>query len=667
MVKKNEMLQEVKLLEKQVEEMEQEIELMQGDMQLDSVSSACTSIVDVNEYMDDEQKSGMLTPVSLLSSSPKTKKSQVIAQSNGLCATVVPQGCSWSLTVTKENIRMETTITKHAELLDNLQHMCASLGYQYRVPSTFYSHTNRSVLVSVVNLVMTKKYNKVHCRSVAKTVQIFIATTPDNANAVVKAKTSLGTTTMQLLQAYLRCQHYKQLAIHARAFFRLFIEESPIEVSPAVMALCAMICSLRCKHIANVLPMDSLLEHGQYYFDRAHELVEDKFDEADIETFASYTFMAIYKLTLSQVEEGVRYGDMAERISYLLKSRYDDDASSGDAILFHRLVQFLHRVRTYEEVSMDRKKYCCSDNSTLRYCTLVNYDEGHWKIAEDESDREKLFVRMHQYILQLQREAHQASRSLQSCNLFYLAQLIAYQVELAARHWYVHTLPQGFKLSLSLFDTDISEEVFESTLDSECAQSAIPVLTTLAVYDEYMVVGQSYIPKHVQTSSESHKTGGCCSKQKQERRCLKLLDIRREIEFDGSDEEYLEQVSSLVKASAQTAQLNSPVIHQSVQAALCTVRLLRYLRSRSKDCYFEMRVLMNAWQVLSRVLRLGSSLPLELKAMLPLIRTNLVFCLNMVRDEFRLMPHQGKPSTLVMTMEQEIQGQVVPQGMAGPF
>ncbi|KAF7729522.1 hypothetical protein EC973_004196 [Apophysomyces ossiformis] len=653
--------------------MEREYELMQENMCLDSISSTASCLYDTNTCQDNEEENGMLTPISLVPSSPSSTKSMTVAEANGFRATVTPRACSWTLSASKGNLCIETTIKKHSELLDNLQHMCTALGYQYRIPSNFYSHTDRSILVTVMNVILTRKYDKVHCRSVAKSVQISIAATSEAKNAIVKAKASLGATTMRLLQAYLQCQHYKQLAIHARAFFQLFVQQSCTDISPAVMALCAMICSLRCKHIINVLPMHTLLEYGQYYFERARELLEDKFDDADLETFASYIFMAIYKLTVSHAEEGVRYGDMAERMSYLLKPRYNNEATScGEAILFQRLLQFLHRVRTYEEVSMDRRKACCSNNNTLRYCTLTNYSEGHWEVADEETEREKQFAHMHDYILKLQRETHQASRSLQSCNIFHLAQIIAYQVELAARHWYIHVLPPNFRLSLSLFDSSVSDEVLHMTLERECAQSAIPILTTLAVYDEYMVVGQSYVPKYLPDAPGPTTTAeGCCKEQKAcckaRRRTEKLLELRREVEFDGTDEEYLEQVSSLVKADAQSVQLNVPVIHQSVQAAICTIRLLCYLRSRAKDCYFEMRILMNAWHVLTRVLRLEQSLPLELKAKIPVIRTNLVICLNIVRDEFRLLPSHSKLDTLITVMEQEIQGHIVSRGVAGPF
>lgn len=585
----------------------------------------------------------------------------------------------WTLTLQKGNLVVHTNVKTHADLLDNLHHMMGTVELLSYIPSNVPSLFQQNSLFGALNILMLKKYGKMQCRNVAKSVQIYI--TPDlstvNTMVVAQAPDSIQTTTTKLLSAYLRCKHLQQLAIHAPTFIRLFIEKgNGLEDSPAAMALCAAICTFRCKHVAECLPSISLVEYGKFYFDRARDLLSDLFDQFDLETFTCYTFMTVYKLTISHRKEALLYADMAERIAVVLEQIYDDilkspDASlqeNGEAVHFKRLLNHLHRVLTYQQVSRtDPGEQMKVVNQDLPFCTLLHMGEGKWVTAQDDSIQEKWFSKMHGYILQFHRSNHLASKSARSCNLHQLIGLIGHQVEMSMRHWYFQILPSEFKLSLPLFNSTIEPQEFYSTLDRECAHSVIPILTTLALYEEWIIYSRTYLPKSLPSPENSWKRlndiwqGGHENSekdnQKWKKRIDKLMKLRDAIDFEGTDQEYLAAVNYILGSSE--TQVNSKLLISGLDAAFITVELIKYLRSRTQDCYFDIKILINAWQLLLTVSKLHKALPQDIQNYLPRVHKALTACMEIVKDELELQPYQGKVGNYVQVMENDLKSQII--------
>ncbi|KAI8380120.1 hypothetical protein BD560DRAFT_388612 [Blakeslea trispora] len=577
----------------------------------------------------------------------------------------------WALTFYKGSIRIETQVKTYSDLLGNLYHMMGVVHLSDQVPSSVKCSVKENTIIGALNTIVRKKYGKTHCKNVAKSLRIFVV--PDlsevNTLVVANAPSTIQATALKLLRAYIRCQHLQQLAIHVSTFFRLFIDGRKLEESPAVMALSAVICTMRCKHIAGCLASISLVEYGKFYFERARALLSDSFDQCDLETLTSYTFMSIYMLAVSHTKEALIYSDMAERVAIVLEPYYssilnqkpkndgDDDVFSiekGRAVHFQRIRNHLHRVQTYEQISRfvppNEMKIKQQD---LPFCTLIHLGEGQWIIADDDSVQEKWFAEMHTFILYLQREERGASRSARANDLQHLVGLIAHQVEMAMRYWYFKILPQEFRLSLPLFDSNMESEEYFATLERECAHSAIPALTTLALYEEWLLVGQSYLPKQRATPEndwrrlneiwqERHASGSKLN-NKWTRRIQKLMDLREAIEFEGTDQEYLIAINQMVTASSLG--LNVPLIVNSIHAALNAIRLVKFLRSRSADCYFDIRVLVNAWQMLLRVSRMRCYFPPGNQCLL-------------TPQELKLQPYQGMVGEYVAEMERDLQAEL---------
>ncbi|KAI8988177.1 hypothetical protein BDF20DRAFT_833051 [Mycotypha africana] len=600
----------------------------------------------------------------------------------------------WLLTFKRGNLCIETNVKTHSELLDNLRRMMQTTHLSTEIPPMLAFSVKHNTLIGVLNDLVRKRYGKTHCKNVARSVQIFVI--PDISNVdtltVSRAPDSIQVTALKLIRAYLRCQHLQQLAIHARTFIRLFMDSgSTIDQSPAAMALCAAICTMRCKHIAECLPSISLVEYGKFYFERARDLLSDRFDQFDLETLTCYTFMTIYKMTMLHTEEASLYADMAERIACILdpfysniltqkqqkKLQYHPDTPEGknfslkigEAVHFIRTRNHLHRIQTYDQIShaTDPNKNINFIEQDLPYCTLIHMSEGRWEIADDDSIQEKWFAQMHKYILQLQRAEHAASRTAQSYDLHHLIGLVSHQVEMAMRHWYYKVLPPEFKLSLPLFDSTVSCQEFFTTLERETAHSAIPVLTTLTLYEEWLVLAQSYLPKQTplpendwRLLTEVWPSGSSVvniTNRKWKRRVQKLIDLRKIIDFEGTDQEYLDTINRLL--CPREEKINSTVILYAIHAALNTVRLIKYLRSRSGDCYFDIRTLISAWQMLLTVSKLQQMMPSEVLEFIPRIHKNLNVCMAIVKEELQFQPYQGKVGDYVAEMERELKSQVV--------
>ncbi|GAA5806007.1 hypothetical protein HPULCUR_011535 [Helicostylum pulchrum] len=585
----------------------------------------------------------------------------------------------WTLTLQKGEFKIKTHIKTHSDLLDNLHHMMGTVNLTSFIPPNVASNVKPNTLISVLNFLVLKKYGKTHCKSVAKSVQIYI--TPDlstvDTMVVSKSPESIQTTTSKLLSAYVRCQHLQQLAIHVPTFYRLFIDKADgLETSPAIMALCAAVCTFRCKHVSDCLPSISLVEYGKFYFDQARDLLSDLFDQFDLETFTTYVFMTVYKLSVSQTKEALYYADIAERIAAVLKPIYNDILKhpgdlvlleKGEAVHFKRLLNHLHRMITYSQVSQSDPLTTLAKNEDLPFCILMHMGEGKWELAADDSVQEKWFVQMHGYILKLQRAGHDASKSAQSCDLQHLTGLIGHQVEMAMRHWYSKILPIEFKLSLPPFNSSIPRNDFYTTLDRECAHSAIPALTTLALYEEWLVLCLAYLPKSVSSPENNwnklttYWSGGHTAKElvteKWERRIAKLLQLREMIEFEGSDQDYLNAVNTIIIPAE--SQVNNHIVCLGLHSAFITIRLLKYLRSRVQDCYFDMKTLINAWQFLLTVSKLQPIMPPQILDMMPRVHKNLTACMAIVKDELKLQPYQGKVGNYVDVMERDLKSQVI--------
>ncbi|KAI8371897.1 hypothetical protein BD560DRAFT_303897, partial [Blakeslea trispora] len=107
---------------------------------------------------------------------------------------------------------------------------------------------------------------------------------------------------------------------------------------------------------------------------------------------------------------------------------------------------------------------------------------------------ERQAIRMHQYLGRLREKINQSMSIVEGDDLPTYVGLFGHQIEMAMRYWYRHLLPKEFQISLPLFeDTDDLE--FFTALETECGQNPFPLIALLSLYNEYLIVAKSYIPK----------------------------------------------------------------------------------------------------------------------------------------------------------------------------
>ncbi|KAI8391044.1 uncharacterized protein BYT42DRAFT_555399 [Radiomyces spectabilis] len=588
------------------------------------------------------------------------------------------QNLSWTLTVANGQLSIRTDVYTYSDLLTQLQHLFATIQQNSHLSPAFQSYFSINPLSNVLNLLIRRKYGKTqrHTAAISVKFRLPVETETTAVTTVTPTDVSLSATAIRLFNAYLQCQHLKHMAIHAQSFVRLTMDRAvSIGYSPAMMALSALVCALPCKHVTDVLPVATVTHYRDLYFNRAWDLVSEQFDDMSLDTFATYVFLANYKLALYHLDDARRYGAMAERLGNILGPTYIHSSpeqesleSCGERLLFKRLMSHLARLRiSMDLLDRDYKHAEPVPHIPFDMCSLAHHHSKTpgYESASDESEEEKRWLLMHHYVSKLHKQVHEASCLTQSSDLEGLVGLMTHRCEMALRSWY-NQLPPLFKLSLPIFDIDIADDVFFATLERECQHAIIPALTTLRLYEEYLVVGQSFLPKnpptaeyewknltkfwHGENSNERNKPRSY--NEKWERRIQKLLALRKAIEFQGSDEEYLNMVNRTIRLHETNYSL--PMVSLSVHAALNAVRLLQFLRSRNYPCHFEMTSLLNSWHVLLRVSKLRQQLPSSLQSLLPRIQANLFICLNMVLDECRLKLHEKKIRKMINSMEMEL-------------
>ncbi|KAI8095805.1 hypothetical protein BDF21DRAFT_316076, partial [Thamnidium elegans] len=113
----------------------------------------------------------------------------------------------------------------------------------------------------------------------------------------------------------------------------------------------------------------------------------------------------------------------------------------------------------------------------------------------DDSLKEIQFIKMKWYLYKLRESIKEGGRYISAQDLPSYVGEFSHQVEMAMRHWYRNILPPDFQLKLPLFQDDTSDIEFFTNLELECGDSPIPLLLRLSLYNEYLIVSKSYLPK----------------------------------------------------------------------------------------------------------------------------------------------------------------------------
>lgn len=578
----------------------------------------------------------------------------------------------WVLTIKNGNMTIDTHIKSHSELMSNMFSMLNTASYQQKtsnlpfplnITPTASSDTGMSLVMTIF---VWRKYGKSRFKSISKCAPIlFNTSSPQHVSAIISIE-DLNVISLRLICTYFQCFHLQHFAIYIPEFVRLFMcHEENITKSPAVMALCSTICMQTCHHIFDILPRDTLLDYGLYYFEQARELIADKFDHVDMETLCTYVFMAIYKLKNRDDNECKKYISMANRICAILLPQYDTQSQrsslSEESFLFYRLYNSISHCQSGLEMNylIDNMYRARSIKPNQVFQLLDEHDRKPVVIAPGDSEREVRFTKMRRYLCQLKEAIKESAQGAAASDLPSYIGIFGHHIEMAMRHWYRSILPKEYQLSLPLFDDQHNDLDFFATLEAECGDSPIALITTLSLYNEYLIMAKSYIPKSPQDAEIDinalirnfkelqYSTDHSLDNRKVDpvmghglhhwlKAFMKMRYLKHHHhhsftteEIDEPDEEYFTRFIKALNLSKINFEM--PIILISIKAALNTVRLVQFLLSRDYACFLDLRWIMNAWEILLRAARYKYQQLDDDSVTLDRIRANLILCLGIAK------------------------------------
>ncbi|ORZ01167.1 hypothetical protein BCR43DRAFT_486480 [Syncephalastrum racemosum] len=601
-----------------------------------------------------------------------TKRRRLIAQceQGGYAAVTYAdekQG-GWQLKVKNNRLCIQTHIRTHAELLDNLQKIVSTLEFESKIPLFFNQCTDEDPMSVILRTIMWKKYGKSRYKSMAKMI-LLIDHQPDTESKKPEFVVDEATITLQLLKSYLDCQNMWQISFHRHTFWKLYVENGNPNFSPAVMAICAYICVSPCRHIASLLPSDQLVDYGRYYFERAHDLLSDRFDEASLEVLIGYAYIGSYKLKVSQLDDTDRYYNMAERMLAILKQQYaraDDFVGDpfylGKAACISRLSQFVARGRVFSHLA--RADLAHNGDPQARkegyhaMHNLVHGPERDLVPVEGDSYEEIRYIQAYLAMHQLRHEAHKVVERFHSNDMSTFIGTFIHQLEMVVRNWYM-ALPEDFRLPLPLFDETVPDAIFCEKARIASETSMIPFITTLRVYSEYLILSKSYIPKtHVEEGGvfgTAEFGARCRAAHYKDHHKQKVLALRPLLDFDGTDEDLLNLVQeSFFKV---TEELRVALITYATKASCITLRLLQFARTLkdSQVCISNMRTELDGFDVAMRCYRIKRAFGLDSKHTREQYGQILSGYLEIAREFMTWVPHNSILCEQVRSMETNFQ------------
>lgn len=580
----------------------------------------------------------------------------------------------WALTVKNGNMTIETFINSHAQLMSCLSGMVSTAIYQEKTqklpfPFNIEPVNHETAMNKVLGILIWRKYGKSRFKSLTKYTPVLMhSVAPQQITRVIPVE-DLTTITMRLLLAYFQCQHLCHFTLYIPEFVDLFMNGDVLK-SPAVMALCSNLCQQGCRHTIDIIPLEATKDYGLYYFEQARELIEDKFDEISLETLITYSFMAMYKLKTKDDPEADRYLAIAERIYSMLLPLHEyqpsnPDEPTGESMLFSRMFRSMNHCRSVLELhdAMNRMFKIRGMGPHKLFQLLDSQDAVKIHIFPGDSPREVQFIKMKRYMCMLQQVIKDGARCAAASDFPSYIGVFGHHIEMAMRNWYRNVLPDNYQLSLPLFDDHISDLDFFTALEIECVESPIPLLTTIALYNEYLIMAKSYIPKNpseVQLDTEelikkfkqmqystahdikdrqdpsadkNHDPAHFWFKVIGKVRYFKKYHHQQfaNEELELSDEEYFTKFIRALNLSKLN--FDMPLIHTSVKSALNTVRIVQFLVSHDCACFLDLRWIMNAWDILLRAARFRYQQPGDETVTLDRIRANLILCLSIVKEQ----------------------------------
>ncbi|KAI8379863.1 hypothetical protein EDC96DRAFT_115794 [Choanephora cucurbitarum] len=570
----------------------------------------------------------------------------------------------WRLTVQNGNMTIETNIKSHSELMACVSSMFTTAVHQQQTntipfPFNISPSSHKDPTAHAMSIIVWRKYGKSKFKSITKYTPSLLFNIPPKEITHVIPHHQLSSILKSLIEAYFDCMHFHHFSIYRTGFLEMFMTDMH---SPVIFALCSVICHLDCKHLDSIIPSESRSQYALFFFEQARELIEDRFDESSIETLMTYTYLSLYKIKTNAVTEADFYLSHALRIRDLLIPQFGwtkQDTQSVEVYMLDRLSNCLRHLQSVLEVqNIWTHNFRDKRMAPMRFFELMDsYDIGPSRIMPGDSPLERQALRLYHHLAQLRENIKRAISHSEGDDLPTYINLFGHHIEMAMRHWYRQLLPKEFQLSLPLFDS-LPDLEFFTVLELECGQSPFRLISLLSLYNEYLIMAKSYMPKipidksldteqlisklkeTIYSNDPNQATQETLLDTKQYvwlKHFFRKLDYFRQHHqgFFSDMEESREDFMIRIVRSLKLPQINfsMPLMHTAVRVALDSVRLIQFFLTRHFSCPLDLRWVMNAWDVLLRAARFRYQQPNDPSVTLDRIRANLLLCLDVIQSK----------------------------------
>lgn len=588
-------------------------------------------------------------------------------------ATVNDIPLKWHMSLGKYGLSLETDIQSFDDLLHQVRIFGQALLRGRKAPSTLKNDNTSPNQLSK----MLRRYpiftplRRANYRAKLRCVRM---NEKEDTPETPISDTSTTTTTaidldltdrqhiLQLLQAYFECQFYQCVMMHRETFYSLFVNDNDdLLSSPVVSSLCAAIITLRCRHIRDIIPCEKQAHAHTFYLNRARDLIATKFDVPTLETFMTFLFMALYYINLMYPNRSRKYLELAVRIRHVLANDYETskDTDMYEYELFKRLHTMLfdiahqidffnnHRGVPDDQPTNDSTKDDTSSGS-LRLKTqplspelakqislskhtpapLPDEKGGHLRALMKDVYTTRMIALLHPYIC-----------TTRPSDKDTIPESFVIKTETMYNHYCFTEIPAEYRLSLTIFENDISDDEFQSRLTNDHHLDITAICLAIRYYHGLITIHEPLMPSLPRHFTRAYHP----------ERSLVKCDYTSEPK--PSDILLTEQMETYHLRALE-------VCHRS---AIIIVRLLEFLSHKKNICcYMFMPCFLTAWDILTRNACLGLVDPEEAQKYAPirvlkLSRDYCLRCVELLRKAF----HFNTGDRIMWEHHQDVENEIL--------
>lgn len=410
---------------------------------------------------------------------------------------------NWQLTLNKNGtMSIHTDITTHTELLRHLESLS----------NNHFSLSKQAMLNACTAYIHRQKFEKKLRKGLFDAIIKCIEYNENESRFIIRDAVStfssnqpLAILMTSLLQVFFSCQFLDRVSFHQQTFWKLFIKDRA-EPSPVVYALCAAILTDRCRHIAQLVSYKEMDSLSKLFFEKARDLIENRFDDASLETMMTFVYMATYKANTLYPREASMYLELALRIRHILvQDRYKEpitceigeyETLKRQGTAFQYIISVIQYVNNWRGIPVQHKPYYNDTvrNEARKMHATINLIKCDMTPMPDESQSVIQSIIGKRYIDMISAVVHPYYSRVRHGADDDIPLPFILNIEQQLRQIYYQKIPSDYRLPASIFEDGLNDLEFRKRL-SECDQCH-PTSVKLAAtfYQSFVGLYEPFLP-----------------------------------------------------------------------------------------------------------------------------------------------------------------------------